>query len=45
MLISEDYSNCFGEGWGFTEIGPLPTFQPFMVSLGAAMVPVALSFI
>ena len=31
------------KGWGFPGIGPLPTFGPFMVSLGTAMVPVGVS--
>ena len=40
----EEYSNYFGEGVGTSEIRPLPTFWPFMVSLRAATVPVGLSF-
>ena len=33
-----------GKGWGFPGIGPLPTFWPFMVSLGTVMALVGMSF-
>ena len=40
----EDYSNYFGEGVGFPEIGPLPIFLPFMAGLRSVMAPVGVLF-
>ena len=40
----EDYSNYFGEGVGFPEIGPPPAFWLFMVSLGTVLLLVDVSF-
>ena len=33
-----------GKRQGFPGVGPLPTFWPFMVSLGTVMAPVGVTF-